>query len=188
MRLIGDLHQAPKDSKQHPVVCCTELQNLPSDVTILAFRGSRTCLREVVQLPRVAPEAHPPRADPPVDLVRQVRGFSDGTSQIGGREVVWRYCCPVVLKSICVAGARGLGMYMVAVMVSEMARPNALKTSTKTAIIPPAPARRPRHDVRVVSMRHPPNSTPHTFQGISGQLSPAVLARGQDLRVCLRPR
>ena len=30
-----------------------------------------------------APEAHPPRADPPVDLVRKVWGFSDGASQKG---------------------------------------------------------------------------------------------------------
>ena len=51
-----------------------------SDLTIRAFRGSN--FPSVVQLPRVALEAHPLRADPPVDLVRQVWGFSDGTSQI----------------------------------------------------------------------------------------------------------
>ena len=43
----------------------------------------QTCLRAVVRLLRVALEAHPPHADPPVDLVRQVWGFSDGASQIG---------------------------------------------------------------------------------------------------------
>ena len=36
------------------------------------LQGQQTCLRAVVQLPRVALEAHPPRADLPVDLVRQV--------------------------------------------------------------------------------------------------------------------
>ena len=34
----------------------------------------------VVQLPRVAPEAPLPHADPPVNLVQQVWGFNDGDS------------------------------------------------------------------------------------------------------------
>ena len=48
------------------------------------------------------------------------------------KEVVWRYCCPVALRTtIFVAGARGIGMHiMVSVLLSEMVRPNAPKTST----------------------------------------------------------
>ena len=42
-----------------------------------------TCLRAAAQLPLVTPEAHPPRMDPPVDLGRQVWGFSNGASRIG---------------------------------------------------------------------------------------------------------
>ena len=41
----------------------------------------------------------------------------------------------MVLESIWVAGARGIGMHMVSVLLSEMVRPNTPKTSTKTAII-----------------------------------------------------
>ena len=44
------------------------------------------------------------------------------------KEVVWRYCCPVALKTVCVAGARGIGMRMVIVLLSEMARKNVPKT------------------------------------------------------------
>ena len=55
------------------------------------------------------------------------------------KEVVCRYCCPVALKTIFVAGARGIGMHMVPVLLSEMVRPNMPKTSTKTAIIRPSP-------------------------------------------------
>ena len=54
------------------------------------------------------------------------------------KEVVWRYCCPVALKTVFVAGARGIGMHMVSVL-SEMVTPNAPETSTKTAIIRPSP-------------------------------------------------
>ena len=43
----------------------------------------------------------------------------------------------MALKTIFVAGARGIGMHMVSVLLSEMVRPNAPKTSTKTAIIRP---------------------------------------------------
>ena len=55
------------------------------------------------------------------------------------KEVVWRYCCPVALKTIFVAGARGIGMHMVSILLSDMVRPNVSKTSTKTAIIHPSP-------------------------------------------------
>ena len=55
------------------------------------------------------------------------------------KEVVWRYCCPVALKTIYVAGAHGLDMHMVSMLLSEMVRPNVTKTSTKTAIIRPSP-------------------------------------------------
>ena len=50
------------------------------------------------------------------------------------KEVVWRCCCPVALKTICVAGARGIVVHVVSVLLSEMVRPNVSKTSTKTII------------------------------------------------------
>ena len=45
----------------------------------------------------------------------------------------------MALKTIFVAGARGIGLHMVSVLLSEMVRPNAPKTSTKIAIIRPSP-------------------------------------------------
>ena len=49
------------------------------------FRVQQTCFRAAVQFLRVqvAPETHPPRADPSVDLARKVWRFSDGACQIG---------------------------------------------------------------------------------------------------------
>ena len=41
----------------------------------------------------------------------------------------------MALKVIFVVGARGIGMHMVSVLISEMVRPDAPKTSTKTTII-----------------------------------------------------
>ena len=83
------------------------------------LRVQQACLRAVVQLPRVPPESHPPRTDPPVNLVRQVVRFSYGVSQIGER------CCLAVLLprgvedylTICVADARGINMCMVSVLL-----------------------------------------------------------------------
>ena len=49
------------------------------------------------------------------------------------KEVIWRYGCSVALKTIFVAGARGIGMRMVSVLLSEMVRPNVPKTSTSSA-------------------------------------------------------
>ena len=95
----------------------------------------QTCLRAVVQLPCVTPEAHPPRTDPPANLGRQVWHFNYDASQIEANEVFWRYCCPVAVKTICVAGACRIGVHMVSVFLSEMVRPNASKPSMKTAII-----------------------------------------------------
>ena len=96
----------------------------------------QTYLRAVAQLPHLAPEAHPPRADLPINLGRKVWGFSDGASQIEAKEVVWRYCCPVALETICVAGESGIGVHMVSVLLSKMVRPNAPKISTKTVLTP----------------------------------------------------
>ena len=45
----------------------------------------------------------------------------------------------MALKTIFAAGARGIGMRMVPVLLSEMVKPNVPKTSTKTAIIRPSP-------------------------------------------------
>ena len=41
--------------------------------------------------------------------------------------------------SICVAGASGLGMHMISILLSYMVRPNARKTSMKAAIIRSSP-------------------------------------------------
>ena len=49
------------------------------------LQRQQTCFWSVVQFPRVALEAYPPRADPPVNLVLQVWGFSHGASRIGKR-------------------------------------------------------------------------------------------------------
>ena len=87
-----------------------------------------------MQLPRVTPKAHPPRTGHTVNLVEQVQGFNDDVSK-KMREVVWRFCLPVVLKAICVAGACEIGIYMVYVLPSERVRPNVSKTSAKAAII-----------------------------------------------------
>ena len=109
------------------MVCCTKLD-------VVALQGQQTCLRTVVQLPCVALETHLPRADPSVDLVSQVWGFSHSASQIGEGGCL-AHSCPVAFKTILVAGARGTGMHMVSVLLSEVVRPNVPKTSTKTAII-----------------------------------------------------
>ena len=54
---------------------------------------------------------------------------------------------------------------MVSVVLSERVRPNVPKISTKTAIIHPSPRDdRDTIHARVVSIQHPPNNTPHTFQ------------------------
>ena len=45
----------------------------------------------------------------------------------------------MALKTVFVAGARGIGMHVVSVLLSEMVRPNVPKTLTKTAIIRPSP-------------------------------------------------
>ena len=45
----------------------------------------------------------------------------------------------MALKTIFVAGVRGIGMHMVSVLLSEMVKPNVSKTLTKTAIIRPNP-------------------------------------------------
>ena len=95
----------------------------------------QTCLRAVVQLPRVAPEAYSSRTAPPVDLVRQVWGLSDGASQIGEggylamllpRDVeAYLYCWCTSNRHV----------HVVSVLLSEMVRPNAPKTLTETTII-----------------------------------------------------
>ena len=79
-----------------------------------------TCLRVFVQSPRLTPEAHPPRTNSPVNLVRQlVWGFGDGTLK-SVKDVVRPYCCLSAWKTICVAGARRIGLYMVSILLSEM--------------------------------------------------------------------
>ena len=98
-----------------------------------------TCFMAVVQLPRVTTEDHPPRLDLPVGLIRPVWDFSDDGSQIGegGFLVV---PCPVAFKTICVTGARGLGLHMVSLRWSDQMRrrlrqrpPSSVPTRATTA-------------------------------------------------------
>ena len=152
------LYQNPGSSAavlQSPVMPNTRR----SSVTQLGLEVQQTCLRAVVQLPRVTAGAHPP-----VDLVRQSCGVSDAASQLEVKEVVWRFCCPVALKTICVAGARRIGVHMVSVLLPEMVRPNASKTLTKIAIIGSSRCgdRDAMHALQF--LEHPPNSTQRTFQ------------------------
>ena len=152
-----------------------------SGFTIRTFRVQHACLRVVIQLPLVAPEAHPPHTDPTINLGRQVWGLIEGTPHVNRKEkVVSRYCCSVASKATgsCVAGARGIGTRMVSALLSKMVRPNAPNTSRKTIIM------RPRHDERVVSIQHPPK---YHAADISGQTLPLLKMR-QGVRVCPRPR
>ena len=92
----------------------------------------------VVQLPRVTPEASPPRTDPPVISFDRFGALVTATPK-KVKKIVVRYYCPVALKPICGSGARGISMRMVSVLLSEMVRPNAPKTSTKTTTVRPNP-------------------------------------------------
>ena len=80
------------------------------------------------------PEAHPPRTDPPVDLVRQVWGFRDGASQIverGCLSILLPCGVEVYLRSWC----REIGMHgspSCSLGWSGQMRP---RLATKTAII-----------------------------------------------------
>ena len=58
----------------------------------------------------------------------------------------------MALKTIYVVGVRGIDMHMVSVLLSEMVKPNVLKTSTKTAIIHPSP--RGDRDIMHASSAH----------------------------------
>ena len=97
--------------------------------------AQQTCLRAVVQIPRVTSEAHPPRTDPLVNLGQQVLRFIDCAPQVRERKCLTVYCYPVALKLIsCVTGVRGIVVHMISILLTEMVRPNSPKTSTKTTI------------------------------------------------------
>ena len=110
-----------------------------SDLTIRALRGSRLAFGRSYssRLYRLDP-IHPARIRRSISSDRF--GVSVTVPPKKVKEVVWRhYCCPVALKTIFVAGARGIGTHTVSALLSEMVRPNVPKTSTKTAIIRPSP-------------------------------------------------
>ena len=102
-----------------------------------SLEAQQTCLRAVVQVPRVTSEAHPPLTDPRVNLGQQVFCGSVTVPLKYAKENVSRYCYPVALKLIfCVAGGvvHGIVVHMISVLLTEMVRPNSPKTSTKTTI------------------------------------------------------
>ena len=120
-------------------------------------------LRAVVQLPRVAPEARPPRANPPFDLVQQGWGFSDGASQIdkrGSLVVLFSRAVEDYPRCRCTRNRPAHDL--------RLARGNDKTKCTEDFdgdhYQPLQPARRPRQNARVVSIQHPPNSTLHSFQ------------------------
>ena len=115
------------------------------------LKVQQTCLRVVVPFTLAPPEDHPPRTGRLVNLGRHGLEFHDGAPQIGEGEHL-EILFPVALKIICVPGARGIDTPMVSVLLSEMVRPDALKTSMKTTHLPQS-ARRPRHDARVFSIQ-----------------------------------
>ena len=63
----------------------------------------------------------------------------------------------MALKTIWLAGARGL-------LALKDGQTKCTQDFDENRHHPLQPARRPRHDARVVSVQHPPNSTLHTFQ------------------------
>ena len=62
-----------------------------------------------------------------------------------------------------VAGARGIGMHMVSVLLSKMVRPNVPKTSMKNVIIRPSP-RGDRDTMHASSAYSIPQIARRTFQ------------------------
>ena len=129
-------------SRMHPY----RKASTTSDFTIRAFWRSRlTCLRAVVQLPRVKPKANPPRTYQPVDLVRQVWGFSDDASQTGegGRDclaVLWPREVQNYLR--CCRCTRNRYTRGFRLLLFEMVGLNAPKTSMETDTIHSNPRRR----------------------------------------------
>ena len=69
-------------------------------------------------------------------------------------------------KTICVTGARGIGMHIVSVLPSEIARPTTLKTSTKTAITCSSP-RGDRDAMHTLSAYSIPQAAQHS-SAVSG--------------------
>ena len=79
-------------------------------------------------------------------------------------------------------------MRMVSGLLSEMVRPNALKTSTNTVIVRSNPGgdRDAVHASSAYSI--PKCHAVHILVPFKGQSSTGALEDGQDLRVCPRPR
>ena len=78
-------------------------------------------------------------------------------------------------------------MHTVSVLLSEIVRPNAPKTSAKTAIIRPSP-RGDRDTMHASSAYITPQIARRTHSSaVSGPTFDADRVGGQDPRVCLRP-
>ena len=132
------------------------------------LQAQETCLRAVVQLLRVVELIHPARIRRSVSSDRF--GFSATVPPKYVKKFVWRYCCPMALKAVFVAGARGIGMHMIYALLSEMVRPNGPKTSTKTATIRPSP-RGDRDTMHASSAYNIPKIARRTcFSAVSGPI------------------
>ena len=184
MRLFVDLNQAPRirsnagfGAMPYCVLyasCCSD----PSGESMSRIRVREPLLHRIslsgpsgaadspsggCTAPACSAWSSSPRADLPVDLVRQVWGFSHGASQIGegGRLAV---LLPRVVEDYLRCRytwnrhAHGLRL---AILDGEI---KCAEDFDEDRHHPPQTARRPRHDARVVSIQHPPNSTTHTFQ------------------------
>ena len=86
----------------------------------------------VVQFLIILPETHP--AHLPVNHGQWV-WVSVTVRPKQMKEIIWRYCCHLALKTIYVAGVRGICMHVVSILPPEIVRRNAPNNSTKTAIV-----------------------------------------------------
>ena len=130
-----------------------------------SLEAQQTCLRAVVQVPRVTSEAHPPRTDPLVNLGQQVLRFSDGAPQVRERKCL-TVLLPRSIKTHLLCCRRTWNCY------AHDLRPAHRDGQTKFAEdfdedhhLPLQPAQRPRRGASVVGIQHSPsNSTPCIFQ------------------------
>ena len=98
-------------------------------------------------------------------------------------EVVWRYCCSEVLKTIGAAGICGAGTHRVSVFFSETVRPKAPQTSTRIIILSSTP-RDDRGTLHTSSAYYIPKTARRTHSCAKPHpLHLAVDKVGEDVRV-----
>ena len=117
----------------------------------LGLRVQHNCLRAVVQLPRVIPEANPPRTYPLINLGRQVWCFSDGASQIDEGSCLTVVLLPRSVKDHLLCRRtqnRHAHDIRLALRVGQTKYAEEFNLDHHH---PLQPAQRPRHNVRVVS-------------------------------------